>query len=509
MKRTRVRFAPSPTGGLHIGGIRTALYNYLFAKKNSGDFIVRIEDTDGKRFVPGAEEYIKKCLEWLGIEPDESPWKHGKSGPYRQSERTAIYNELIKRLVSNGTAYIAWDTEEELDEMRTKFKTDVNPNPGYDKITRMSMKNSLVFPDWLTEITEENPVPYVIRIKVPETGKITMHDAIRGDIEFDLALVDDKVLMKADGTPTYHFAVVIDDWLMNITHVFRGDEWLTSSPVHLLLWEYLDIKAEMPVYAHLPLILGPDGKKLSKRHGSTYDFPIFGMDWTDPVTEEKTQGFYERGFQPDALLNILALLGWKGETTQEIFSLKELVEQFDISRIHESSAIFDFEKAKWFNHKYIQTAYNGELANQFIELIPQMKNRIVSHERVTKIVSLIKERCSTIQDFWINSNFFFEKQPLNDLHVIKEKWNSDKNDALIELHSAFGRTIWYHDNIMNSLNEIAEEFKIKGIKKKEIIQALRILIVGENRGPGIYDILEVIGKIETLFRIENGLTQLK
>jgi glutamyl-tRNA synthetase len=361
MSDVRVRFAPSPTGGLHIGGVRTVLYNYLFARKHGGSFVLRIEDTDQSRYVPGAEEYIHQCLAWCGLKPDESAVQGGPYGPYRQSERKELYRQYAEQLVASGHAYYAFDTTEELAQMREEFKTAENPTPQYSSATRGSMKNSLNMDAAALEALKADMPSHVIRIKMPVGERISFTDMIRGEVSFDTGLVDDKVLLKADGMPTYHLAVVVDDYLMKISHAFRGEEWLPSAPVHLLLWKYLGWEAQMPQWAHLPLILGPDGAKLSKRHGSKYGFPIFAMNWTDPRSGDFTEGFAERGFLPAAMLNMLAMLGWNDGTGQELMSLDELVQRFDLGRVNHSGAVFDFEKAKWYNHQYIQSMDAQEL----------------------------------------------------------------------------------------------------------------------------------------------------
>ncbi len=353
--KVRVRFAPSPTGGLHLGGVRTVLYNYLFAKAHGGDFILRIEDTDQNRFVAGAEQYIMDCLAWCGLTPDESPAVGGPYAPYRQSERKHLYYEYADKLIDSGHAYYAFDTPGELEKMRKDLKKDEHFVAQYDHTTRVHMRNSLSLPaDEVAKLLEDG-TPYVIRIKMPDDVTVTLTDMIRGEVSFDSSIVDDKVLLKADGMPTYHLAVVVDDYLMKITHAFRGEEWLPSAPVHILLWEYLGWKHHMPRWAHLPLILKPDGNgKLSKRDGDRLGFPVFAMNWTDPKTNEITKGFREMGFLPQAFVNMLAMLGWNSGTEQEIFSLEELVQKFSIERVHKGGAKFDFEKAKWFNHQYIQ-----------------------------------------------------------------------------------------------------------------------------------------------------------
>src|SRR6187402_1500804 len=357
-KRVRVRFAPSPTGGLHLGGMRTVLYNYLFAKKYDGDFVLRIEDTDQSRYVAGAEEYIFNCLKWAGLEPTESSVHGGNYGPYRLSERKELYRKYAEQLVKDGHAYYAFDTPEELEKMRHApivigVKTEQSHTQQYDASIRMKMRNSVSLPADETKKLLDEGVRHVIRIKMPEHETVSFTDIIRGEVSFDTSTVDDKVLLKADGMPTYHLAVVVDDHLMKISHAFRGEEWLPSAPVHVLLWRYLFGEEAMPEWAHFPLILGPNGK-LSKRDGAKYGFPVFAMNWKDPKTGEMTEGFREKGFLPEAFINLLAVLGWNDGTEQEIYSMAELIEHFSMDRVHVAGAKFDYEKAKWFNHEWIK-----------------------------------------------------------------------------------------------------------------------------------------------------------
>ncbi len=428
-KKVRVRFAPSPTGGLHLGGVRTVLFNYLFAKKQGGDFVLRIEDTDQTRFVPGAEEYILSCLAWCGLIPDESPVHGGPYGPYRQSERKAIYREYAEKLVQDGYAYYAFDTPEELESQR-----NLVPNFKYSQENRLQLRNSLnLAPEEVKRLLADG-APHVIRIKMPTDETVGFHDMIRGFVSFDTALVDDKVLLKADGMPTYHLAVVVDDYLMKITHAFRGEEWLPSAPVHLLLWEYLGWKSDMPEWAHLPLILKPDGNgKLSKRDGDRLGFPVFAMNWTDPKTGDLTKGFKEIGFLPEAFINMLALLGWNDGTDQELFTLDEMVERFSIDRVSKAGAKFDYEKAKWFNHEWIKRTADEML-------LPNVKRVLASHEVVvdddtyiTKVVGLVKERLTFLVDFWEQASYFFVEPTSYDLEAIKKKWSDQKTDFFTEL----------------------------------------------------------------------------
>lgn len=506
--KVRVRFAPSPTGGLHLGGVRTVLYNYLFARAHGGDFILRVEDTDQSRFVAGAEQYIMDCLRWCGLEPDESPEKGGPYAPYRQSERKASYFEYAKQLVESGHAYYAFDTTEDLERMRKEFKKDEHSVPQYDRTTRMLMKNSLSMEaeDVVKKLGEG--VPYVIRIKMPDHETITLSDMIRGDISFDSSLVDDKVLLKADGMPTYHLAVVVDDYLMKITHAFRGEEWLPSAPVHVLLWEYLGWKEQMPQWVHLPLILKPDGNgKLSKRDGDRLGFPVFAMNWLDPKTNETTGGFKEMGFLPEAFVNMLAMLGWNSGTEQEIFSLDELVEKFSIDRVHKGGAKFDFEKAKWFNHQYIQRtddAKLAELTKPFIDAELGINNWDAA--LLKQVIPLIKDRCTLLPDFWAQGHFFFTTPEVKELAVIKDKWNDSKQQFFTEWVTALEQiTDWTHDTLEASFNDLVPRH---GLKKGDVMLPLRIMLVGGKYGPGVFAIAEVIGMTETVNRIKGVLASI-
>lgn len=505
MSNVRVRFAPSPTGGLHLGGMRTVLYNYLFAKKHGGTFVLRIEDTDQTRFVAGAEDYIFDCLEWCGLTPDESPRKEGAYGPYRQSERKPQYYQYAKQLVDAGFAYYAFDTPEALEQMRQTYKSDSNPSPMYDASLRMKMRNSLSLSSQEVNDLLDSGTPYVIRIKMPEQEVVQFTDMIRGDISFDTRLVDDKVLLKADGMPTYHLAVVVDDYLMKITHAFRGEEWLPSAPVHLLLWKYLGWEAAMPQWAHLPLILKPDGNgKLSKRDGDRLGFPVFAMNWTDPKSGELTAGFKERGFLPEAFVNMLALLGWSSGTEQELFSMDELVQLFSIERIHKGGAKFDFEKAKWFNHQYLLKQPSASLAEMIKPYIPNSAS--FSNDYLARVADLIKERCHLLSDFWSQGYFFFETPEVTELHTIREKWNDAKQTFFINwLKDLAALPAWEHDMIEASFNE---QVTATGLKKGDVMLPFRIMLVGGKFGPGVFDIAALIGKEETHKRIQQVLGQL-
>lgn len=502
MSKVRVRFAPSPTGGLHLGGVRTVLYNYLFAKKNGGDFIVRIEDTDQTRFVPGAEEYIFECLKWCGLEPDESVIHGGPYGPYRQSERKEMYRQYAEQLVKDGFAYYAFDTKEALEKMREDFKTAENPSPQYDHSVRKKMKNSLTLTEAeVKELLQKN-TPHVIRIKMPENVVITFTDMIRGEISFETNLVDDKVLLKADGMPTYHLAVVVDDYLMKITHAFRGEEWLPSAPVHLLLWKYLGWQKEMPQWAHLPLILGPNGK-LSKRDGAKYGFPVFAMNWTDPKTNELTEGFKEKGFLPEAFINLLAVLGWNDGTEQELYSMEELIDKFSMDRVHVAGAKFDYEKAKWFNHEWIKKFEVSGLRFEVKNLLIQNKIIVSDYLLLDKIIELVKDRCILLTDFVQQSSFFFKAPEQLDVDAVKQKWNGEKKDFFVEYSRQIaGIGNWELENLEITFKNLAAE---KNIKAGELQAPLRIMLVGGKFGPPVFKIAELIGREETINRIEKAL----
>jgi glutamyl-tRNA synthetase len=500
--KIRARFAPSPTGGLHLGGVRTVLFNYLFAKKQGGEFIVRVEDTDQTRFVEGAEQYIFDCLEWCGLVPDESPVHGGNYGPYRQSERKALYLDYAMQLIKDGYAYYAFDTPEDLEKMRNDHKTAENPSPQYDGSIRMQMKNSLTLPAGEVEKLLNEGTRHVVRIKMPPGEKISFNDLIHGEVSFESALVDDKVILKADGMPTYHLAVVVDDFLMKITHAFRGEEWLSSAPVHILLWKYLFGLDKMPQWAHLPLILGPSGK-LSKRDGAKYGFPVFAMNWTDPKTNELTEGFKEKGFLPEAFINLLAVLGWNDGTDQEIFSLEELIERFSIDRVHKSGAKFDFEKAKWYNHEWIKKIPVAGYGLRVRALL-ESKGIIIKDETYfNTVLELVKDRCVLLTDFYEQAGYFFKAPETLDVDAVKPKWNEAKK--------------FFFDGFCDILQEIKDwklemieaEFKnlaaSKNIKPGELQLPMRIMLVGGKFGPPVFEIAALIGKEETIARIKKAL----
>ena len=502
--KVRVRFAPSPTGGLHLGGVRTVLFNYLFAKHHGGEFILRIEDTDQSRFVPGAEQYIIDTLNWCGLTPDESTVHGGAYGPYRQSERKATYTQYAQILIEKGFAYYAFDTPEDLEEKRKQV-----PNFQYSRAHRKEMKNSISLCE--NEVTEllKKGTPHVIRIKVPDEEEVVFSDMIRGEVRFDVSTVDDKVLLKADGMPTYHLAVVVDDYLMKITHAFRGEEWLPSAPVHILLWKYLFGIDKMPKWAHLPLILKPEGSgKLSKRDGERLGFPVFAMDWSDPITKETTVGFKEKGFLPEAFINFLALLGWNDGTDKEIFSLDELIASFDIERVHKGGAKFDYEKAKWFNQEWIKRTDNKILAELLQPFLEAAKIEVHEAPYLVKVIGLVKDRCHLLADFIPQSHFFFAAPTSIDIAAILPKWEEKKQvffEALVKTyaqHIADGVKTIPAATLEANFKELATAHEIK---PSDLLLPLRIMLVGGKFGPGVFEIIESIELSDTVARIEHSL----
>mgnify|MGYP000471433630 FL=1 len=506
-KRVRVRFAPSPTGGLHLGGVRTVLFNYLFAKKHGGDFILRIEDTDQTRFVPGAEEYIIQTLNWCGMTPDESPVVGGPYAPYRQSERKENYKQYATQLIEAGHAYYAFDTPAEIEEMRNHFKTPENPSPQYNHAVRAKMRNSLSLDAAEVAALLEAGTPYVVRIKMPDNEEVSFTDMIRGEVSFNTSQVDDKVLLKADGMPTYHLAVVVDDYLMKISHAFRGEEWLPSAPVHLLLWKYLGWISDMPQWAHLPLILKPDGHgKLSKRDGDRLGFPVFAMDWTDPKTNEKAIGFKERGFLPEAFVNLLAVLGWNDGTDQEIFSMAELIEKFSIDRVHKGGAKFDYEKAKWFNAEWIKNADNTYLAGLVQPYFDEAGIKAQDQTYLEKIIGITKERCILLPDFVTQAGFYFAAPTSIDTASIAPKWDDNKKNFFEALCVAFENS-----NTTDPLqleNIFKELTATHGLKPGELMLPMRIMLVGGKFGPAVFEIAATIGISDAVTRIKHALTLL-
>ncbi|MCO6497332.1 MAG: glutamate--tRNA ligase [Chitinophagaceae bacterium] len=503
MRRVRVRFAPSPTGGLHLGGVRTALYNYLFAHRKGGDFVLRIEDTDRTRFVEGAEQYIIDCLDWAGIPPDESPVHGGEYGPYRQSERKEIYRKYAEQLIESGHAYYAFDTPEEIEALREKLRAEGKENLQYGYDSRMLMKNSLTLSVKETQKLISEGAPYVIRVKVEPGITIQFNDIVRGPIEMSTDTVDDKVLLKADGMPTYHLAVVVDDHLMQISHSFRGEEWLPSAPVHVLLYKYLGWEDVMPQWAHLPLILKPDGNgKLSKRDGQRLGFPVFAMEWEDPNLG-LIQGFKELGFLPQAFINMLAMLGWNDGSGKELFSLDELVEVFSMERVQSHGAKFDYEKAKWFNHEWIKKMDGAELLPYVLPVLEKEGLDLPDNNKIETIINLVKERCVLLTDFVAQSSFFFKK-PDVQLDLISGKWDEKKTEFFKTLSGRWSsHDGWNHDELETSFKSLAGEMQLK---PGEVLLPLRVMLVGGKFGPGVFDIALQIGREETLSRINEALS---
>ena len=504
--KVRVRFAPSPTGPLHMGGIRTALFNYLFAKKHDGDFILRIEDTDQTRFVSGAEEYIIESLKWCGLQFSEGPCVEGEYGPYRQSERKKIYKKYADQLIDSGWAYFAFDTPEELEKLRLEAEKNGQVF-SYGIFTRGTLQNSLTLSK--TEVDEKinSGESFVIRFKMPEDTLITENDIIRGEVTFSASVLDDKVIFKSDGMPTYHLANVIDDHLMKITHVIRGEEWLSSMPLHILLYRALGWEKTKPRFAHLPLILKPAGKgKLSKRDGDKMGFPVFPLKWTDPETNETFHGYREDGYFPEAFINLLALLGWNPGTEQEFFSLDELSEIFSLERVVKSGSRFDPEKAKWFNKHYFQQKKVSELAELFKPVLVE-KGISVSDEMLVRVIAEIKERCGFVADLWEQGHFFFSMPTEYDIQTIKKRWKEDTPEKLLviaELFETVGN--WKAEHIKETFSDFmnAKEWAFGAV-----MNPLRLCLVGGNVGPDLFAICEILGKNETITRIKSGIEKIE
>ena len=502
-RKVRVRFAPSPTGALHIGGVRTALYNYLFARQHGGDLIFRIEDTDSNRFVPGAEEYIIESFKWLGIKFDEGVSFGGNYGPYRQSERRDIYKKYVQVLLDSGKAYIAFDTPEELDAKRKEI-----PNFQYDASTRLSMRNSLSMSKEEVDALIAEGKQYVVRFKIEPNEDVHVNDIIRGDVVINSSILDDKVLYKsADELPTYHLANIVDDHLMEVTHVIRGEEWLPSAPLHVLLYRAFGWADTMPEFAHLPLLLKPDGNgKLSKRDGDRLGFPVFPLEWHDPKTGEVSSGYCESGYLPEAVINFLALLGWNPGNDQEIMSLDELVKLFDLHRCSKAGAKFDYEKARWFNHEYIIMKDDKELAELFMPVIKE-HGIDVPMETVVTVVGLMKGRVSFVKELWDTCKFFFVAPEEYDEKTVKKRWKEDSAKCMTELA-----------DLLESLDDFSlthqEEVVMKWIEDMgyhtgNIMNAFRLTLVGEGKGPHMFDISSVLGKEETVRRMRRAVEVLK
>lgn len=506
-RRVRVRFAPSPTGPLHIGGVRTALYNYLLAKKHGGDFILRVEDTDQTRFVPGAEEYIIKALRWLGIEPNEGiGFGDGPHAPYRQSERKEMYRNYVMQLIDNGYAYYAFDTTEELDGMRERLKAS-NVDAKYDAITRSAMKNSLTLPEDEVKRKLEAGDAYVVRIKLPRKEEVKFHDEIRGWVSFNTSQMDDKVLYKSDGMPTYHMANVVDDYLMQITHVIRGEEWLPSAPLHVLLYRYLGWEEVMPKFAHLPLLLKPEGNgKLSKRDGDRLGFPVFPLDWIDPVTGEKSSGYKEAGYLPEAVVNLLAFLGWNPGTNQEIYSKEELIEAFTLDRVSKSGAKFDQNKAKWYNQQYVRHYDNNLLAVELKKDLDALQLHF-SDQYILHAVTMIKEKISFIKELWSMGSYFFVVPTQYDDAVITKRWNEKSPMVLADLISNISALAEYNAaQFEAAYNAALTKNEVAG---KDFLQLLRVCLTGVAGGPPIFEMGELFGKENTILRLQNALASIK
>ncbi len=507
MKEVRVRFAPSPTGALHIGGVRTALYNFLLARKHQGTMILRIEDTDQNRYVPGAEDYILASLAWAGIKIDEGVGVGGPHAPYRQSERKAIYKKYTQQLVNDGHAYYAFDTAEELDVMREKLQKEAGSDQQYSSSTRMHMKNSITLSASEVEQKLSSGEPFVIRLKVPAGESISLTDLIRGQVTVDSSLIDDKVLMKSDGMPTYHLANVVDDYLMKISHVIRGEEWLPSAPLHVLLYRYLGWEKDMPQFAHLPLLLKPDGNgKLSKRDADKMGFPIFPLNWTDPRTGEMARGFRESGYLPEAMINFLAFLGWNPGTEQEIFSMDQLTEAFTLERIGKSGARFDIQKAQWFNQHYLRSKPDDVLAEYLLASL-QKENIACPTDKVLRIVAVMKDRVTFPDDFWEQGKLFFQAPTSFDEQVATKKWNGDA----VKVLTAFRQELTAQMALTAELAKIMLE-KIAsglGVKIGQILPALRLAMTGGASGPDLMMTLEILGPVDTAERIQFALESLK
>ena len=502
-RKVRVRFAPSPTGALHIGGVRTALYNYLFARQHGGDFVFRIEDTDSNRFVPGAEEYIIESFRWLGIKFDEGVSFGGEHGPYRQSERRAIYRKYVDQLLDAGKAYIAFDTPEELEAKRQEIK-----NFQYDAHTRMMMRNSLTLPAEEVERLIADGNQYVVRFKIEPGEDVHVNDMIRGDVVIKSDILDDKVLYKsADELPTYHLANIVDDHLMEISHVIRGEEWLPSAPLHVLLYRAFGWEDTMPRFAHLPLLLKPDGKgKLSKRDGDRLGFPVFPLEWHDPKTGEVSNGFREQGYFPEAVINFLALLGWNPGTEQEMFTLDELVEQFDITKCSKAGARFDYQKGIWFNHEYILRKSNEEISKLFAPIVAG--NGIdESMERITKVVSMMKDRVSFVKELWSLCSFFFIPPTEYDEKTVRKRWKENSAQVMGELAEVLEGIDDF--SLENQEHIVMAWVESKGYKLGDVMNAFRLTLVGEGKGPGMFDISAFLGKEETLRRLRRAIEVLK
>ncbi|MBR1834256.1 MAG: glutamate--tRNA ligase [Bacteroidales bacterium] len=502
MRKVRVRFAPSPTGPLHIGGVRTALYNYLFARQNDGDMILRIEDTDQTRFIPGAEDYIIEALDWLGIKFDEGVHIGGNYGPYRQSDRKPLYRQYADQLLRDGWAYYAFDRPEALDAKRKEFEAQ-KKTFQYDCTTRGTMENSLSLP--ADEVTRrlQNGDPYVVRFKFPENIDITVHDLIRGDVTMNSRLLDDKVLFKSDGMPTYHLANIVDDHLMEVSHVIRGEEWLPSAPLHVMLYRAFGWEETMPQFAHLPLLLKPDGNgKLSKRDGDRLGFPVFPLDWHNPETGELSTGYRERGYLPEAVVNMLALLGWNPGNDQELMTMDELISLFSIEHISKSGAKFNIEKAKWFNHEYLQKCSDERIAEMFL---PQLKEHGIDapHDYVVKVCGMMKERISFPSELWGQTHYFFVAPTEYDPKAVAKRWKPGMTTHMAKVIEILNTVPFEYDAIHQALLE--DYIKGNELNMGQIMNSLRLAVVGTTVGPDMLTLVMTIGKEETIARVQRAI----
>lgn len=505
-RKVRVRFAPSPTGPLHIGGVRTALYNYLFARRNGGDMILRIEDTDSQRFVPGAEEYINEALEWLGIKIDEGVKEGGAYGPYKQSERRDIYREHVKMLLDNGKAYIAFDTPAELETARNTI-----PNFQYDASTRMNMRNSLTLGEEETKRLIDEGHPYVVRFKIEPGVDVAVNDLIRGTVVINSSVLDDKVLYKsADDLPTYHLANIVDDHLMLVSHVIRGEEWLPSAPLHVLLYEAFGWADTMPQFVHLPLLLKPDGKgKLSKRDGDRLGFPVFPLEWHDPKSGDVSAGYRENGYLPEAVINFLALLGWNPGDDTEIMSMDELIARFGFDHCSKAGAKFDFEKGKWFNHKYLQEISDMELAQMFKPVMEKngVEPSAFDDNYIARAVGLVKSRINFVSDLWLHAKFFFVEPVEYEAKSVRKRWSADMPRIMGELIEVLEGLDDFSSNAAEPV--VLEWIASKGYHLGNVMNAFRLAVVGECKGPHMFDITELLGVNETVRRIKLAIDRIE
>ena len=506
MSEVRVRFAPSPTGPLHIGGVRTALYNYLFAKNKGGKMILRIEDTDQARFVDGAEQYIIESLKWCGIEFDESVVNGGDFGPYKQSERKELYLPYAEKLVNDGFAYYAFDTTEELTTMRERMKAAGVSSPQYNAVTRTTMQNSLALSKDEVKKRMDAGDTYVIRIKMPRNEEVKLNDIIRGWVLVNTNNMDDKVIFKSDGIPTYHLANVVDDYMMKISHVIRGEEWLPSAPLHVLLYRYLGWEDAMPQFAHLPLILKPDGNgKLSKRDGDRLGFPVFPTEWMNPETKEISSGYRESGYISEAFINMLSFLGWNPGTTQEIFSMKGLIEAFSLERVGKAGAKFDFDKTRWFNQQYLRSKSKEELA-QDLQIILKENGVEAEDNFVETVCEQLKERATFVKDMWEEGKYYFTAPTRYDEKTIRKKWKEDTPKYISELKDKL--SVLYDFSSENIEIEFKKYLKQYGLGMGRLLPAFRVCLTGLGMGPSLFDIASLLGKEETIKRMETALEKI-